>query len=86
MMMNFYIAHFCTMYMRSESNPSTSAAQVATSGLEKGIIAAKSAGGVSAGIKLPDGNEMWGTFQETTYGQQFISTARAINCGPVYVR
>lgn len=84
-MMALFIAHYCTMYLRSESGPNNTAAQVASSGLERGLIAAKSAGGVSAGIRFVDGYEAWGAFQETTYGVQFITIARAVNAGPVYI-
>ena len=84
--MGLFIAHYCTLWLRAESGPNATAAQVASSGLEKGLIAAKSAGGVSAGIRfVNDGYEQWGAFQETTYGIQFITIARAVNCGPIYV-
>lgn len=83
--MCLFIAHYCTLYMRSESGPYVNAAQIASSGLERGLIAAKSAGGVSAGIRFIDGYEGWGTWQETTYGTQFITLARATNMGPVWV-
>jgi hypothetical protein len=83
--MSLFIAHYCTLYMRSEAGPFVNAAQIASSGLERGLIAAKSAGGVSAGIRFIDGYEAWGTWQETTYGTQFITLARSTNMGPVWV-
>jgi len=84
MAMNYFIAHYCTLYLRSESGPNLTAAQIASSGLERGLIAAKSAGGVSAGIKFMDDYLAWGAFQETTYGIQLITIARSIAMGPVY--
>jgi hypothetical protein len=84
--MALFIAHFSTMYMRSESGKNTTAAQVVASGLERGLLVGKSAGDVSASIQFLQGFEEWGVFQETTYGQQFATIGKIVHAGPVWVR
>lgn len=84
--MALFIAHFCTMYMRSESGANATAAQIVATGLERGLLVGKSAGDVSANIKFLDGFEEWGAMAETTYGTQFISMSKVVNAGPVWVR
>jgi cytochrome bd-type quinol oxidase subunit 2 len=85
--MSLFVAHYCTLYLRSESGPNLTASQVASSGLTKGVIVSRSAGDVSASSQLTLGDyELWGAWQETQYGEQFITIARAINCGPIFVQ
>jgi len=83
--MALYVAHFCTLYMRSEAGPNQTASQIATSGLEKGVTVSKSAGGVSVGVQVPQGLEAWGGWTETTYGTQLVNFAQAIGSGPIWV-
>jgi hypothetical protein len=83
--MALYVAHFCTLYMRSEAGPNQTASQIATSGLEKGIAVSKSAGGVSTAAQLLAGMEEWGAFAETTYGVQLIGFAEAIGSAAIWV-
>lgn len=86
MAMSYFIAHYCTLWLRTESgSPSLTARQVAATGLTKGIIISRSAGDVSATSRIVSGYEQWGAWNETEYGVQFITLARAINCGPIYV-
>ena len=83
--MALFTAHYCTLWLRSEGNPGTTAGQLAASGLEKGIIVSKSAGDVSAGSQLPSGLESWGAWQETTYGVQLATLAKIVGWGPMYI-
>ena len=85
MAMALYVAHFCTLYMRSESGPNQNASQIATSGLEKGITVSKSVGGVSVSAQIPQGLEGWASWAETTYGTQFVTFAKAIGSGSIWV-
>lgn len=85
MMMNLFIAHYCTMFMRTEAGPNLTASQVASSGLTKGIIISRAAGDVSARSELVKGQENWGAWTETEYGVQFITIARATCAGPIFV-
>lgn len=84
--MALFIAHYTTLYMQSESaTPNTTAAQVAASGLQKGIAISKAVGDVSAGYQPLQGLEDWGSFQLTTYGVQLATIAQAIAAGPIYI-
>lgn len=86
MAMSYFVAHYCTLFMRTESGePSITASQVASSGLTKGIIVQRSAGDVSATSKIIEGYEQFGAWAETQYGELFISIARATNLGPIWV-
>lgn len=86
MAMSYFVAHYCTLFMRTDSgDPSYTASSVASSGLSKGIIVQRTAGDVSATSKLIEGYEEWGAWTETQYGELFITLARAINCGPIFV-
>lgn len=82
--MGLYIAHFCTLWMQSESGPNSTAAQAAVSGLAQGFKVSKVAGDVSVGIKPIEFND-WGTFALTTYGQQLVTFAKTIGSGGMLI-
>lgn len=85
--MSLFIAHYCTLYMRTESGvPNITASQVAASGLTKGVIVSRAAGDVSASSKLvmTDYAE-FGAWNETQYGELFITIAAATATGPIWV-
>lgn len=84
-MMALFVAHYATLYMRSESGPNATASEVAASGLAKGITISRHAGDVGATQQLLGSYEQWGAWTETQYGEQFITIARATNCGPIWV-
>jgi hypothetical protein len=87
MMINLFIAHYCTLFMRTETGtPNLTASQVASSGLAMGITVSRAAGDVSATqeLLLEDYLE-WGAWTQTEYGIQFITIARATNMGPIWV-
>jgi len=82
-----FIAHYCTLWLRSYGvgqGNFTSAGQLASAGLEKGILISKSAGDVSAGSQLVTGIEDWGAYQETTFGVQYATVAAGIGSRPVF--
>jgi hypothetical protein len=83
--MSLFVAHYLTLYMRTESGPNSTASEIASSGLTKGILIHRGAGDVSATSQLIQGYEQWGAWAETQYGELFITIARATNCGPVWV-
>lgn len=82
--MAWFVAHYATLYLRSEGNYGSTAGQIASSGLTKGILVSKSAGNVSATIEVPGGLEDWGAWQETEYGIQLITQAKVIGMGMIY--
>lgn len=77
--MGLYIAHFLTLYLRSEGAIGSTPQQVAASGLERGIKVAEAAGDVSKTSQLLAGMEEWGAFMETTYGAQLATFAKGIS-------
>jgi Protein of unknown function (DUF4054) len=82
--MPLFVAHYCTLYLRSEGNVGTTAGQIASSGLTRGIMVSKAAGNVSASIQVPSGLEDWGAWTETEYGIQLATMARIVGMGPSY--
>lgn len=86
-MMCYFVAHYVTLYLRSTSGtPNLTASQVAASGLTKGVTIQRMAGDVSATQKLVlTGYDQWGAWQETQFGELFITVARATNMGPIWV-
>jgi hypothetical protein len=85
MCVSFFVAHYLTLFMRTESGPNSTASQVASSGLTKGVLISRHAGDVGASSQLIQGYEQWGAWMETQYGEQFITIARAVNAGPILV-
>lgn len=83
--MALYAAHFATLYLRSEGNPNSTAGQIATSGLERGVQVSKSVGGVSVGIEQVTGLDEFAGWKETTYGVQLATMAKVVGIGPMYI-
>jgi hypothetical protein len=84
--MSLFVAHFCTLYLRSEGNVGSTAGQIANSGLEKGITVSKSAGDVSLSAKpLLDDLEGFASWGLTSYGAQLATFARIVGMGPSYI-
>lgn len=83
--MAWFIAHFLTLFLRSDGNTYCDAGQAATAGLQVGITVSKSAGPVSQGLQLPGGLDDWAAWTTTTYGQQLATMARVIGAGPMLI-
>src|ERR1035438_8809384 len=78
----YFVAHFATLYLRSEGNFSNPCGQAATAGLTSGIIISASAGGVSKGLKTVPGIDDWGQWGMTAYGSILVGWARSLGAGP----
>jgi len=83
--MGFFIAHFLTLYLQSDGNPASTAAQAAQQGLARGIQVSKSAGDVSVSYQAVEGLDRWAAWTLTSYGQLFASTAKVIGSGSSYI-
>lgn len=83
--MALYVAHYATLWMQSESGPNSTAAQVATSGLQQGIIVSQSAGDVSATTQPVAGFDDWGSFNLTQCGVQLATLAKSMACGGIFI-
>ena len=84
MAMALYVAHYATLYLRSEGDVGSTAGSIASSGLAKGVLISKGAGGVSAGVN-PFGDENFGAWNLTSYGQQLIPLAKCIGGGMMVI-
>jgi hypothetical protein len=83
--MALYVAHYCTLWMGTETGPNSTAAQVAMSGMETGIALSQSVGDVSYSAELPGDTKDWGEWNLTRYGQQFIQFARVAGSGFMWI-
>lgn len=83
--MAWFVAHFVTLYLRSEGNVGTTAGQIAASGITRGIMVTKSAGNVAATIEVPRGLDDWAAWTSTEYGIQLATAAKAVGIGPMYI-
>lgn len=85
--MALFIAHYATLYLRSEGSVGTTAQQIASSGLAVGLKVSQAAGDVSQSQEyMTTGWESWGSWNLTTYGQQLITDANIVGIGPMYIR
>jgi hypothetical protein len=85
MAMAEFIAHYCTLYLRSAGDPNSTPGKIAASGLQKGITVSKSAGGVSSTMQFADWMNEWGDFAKTDHGSRLITWAKSIGSGPILV-
>ena len=82
-----FTAHEITLYLRTNGNMITSAAQLAASGLAAGIKISKGAGGLSIGIQPSTQNgglESYGDLQETEFGVHLARLGRVMGAGPLW--
>jgi len=87
LMMALYIAHYSTMYLRSDSGvPSYTQQSAAASGLSTGIMVSQAAGDVSMSSKPLEGYDQFGAWRETTYGEQFMTLAATVGAGAIWVK
>lgn len=84
--MGFFVAHFCTLYLDTDGCPAATAAQAAAQGAAKGILTASSVGDVSASYQPIEGLDGWAAWTLTKYGQQFVTFAKVIGSGSMYIR
>ena len=86
--MCLFVAHECTLYLRTNSTIPINGQQLAAAGLAGGIKTSKSAGGVSVGIQPSTqggGLAAWGDLQETEAGVQLARLAQVIGSGPMWL-
>jgi hypothetical protein len=85
--MALFVAHYATLYLRSEGSVGTTAQQIASSGLAVGLKVSQAAGDVSQNQEyLTAGWESWGSWNLTTYGQQLITIGNIVGMGCMYIR
>ncbi len=83
--MALFIAHYLTLWLRSDGNPQTTAGAAATAGIASGIAVSKTVGDTSVTYQMVGDTADWGTWNLTSYGQQFAMMARVIGSGPMLI-
>lgn len=85
---SLFVAHFITLYLMTNDDATCPASQViAKSRAAMGIASSKSVGDVSISYDHSYLNSVndWGTWSLTTYGQQYITLAKLMGKGGMYV-
>lgn len=83
-----YVAHYATLYLRTYSPSSPTAAQAAASGALVGVVKSATLGDSSVTYDtsaVTKGTEEWGDLNATTYGQMLANRAKLIGLGGSYV-
>ena len=83
--MALFIAHFATLYLRSDGNPNSGPGAIASQGLSIGIQISKAAGDVSVSYQPVTGLDDWGAWNLTVYGTQLSQFAKIIGSGPMLI-
>ena len=81
--MALFVAHFATLYAKSDGNPLSTVGQIAAQGISTGIQVGKSVGDVSVNYQPVTGLEDWGSWNLTSYGQQLATMAKIVGAGPM---
>ena len=79
--MGLYVAHYCTLYLRTYAESSATPAQAAASGALVGVVQSATLGDSSVSYDtsaLTKGTEDWGDLNATTYGQMLANKAKLI--------
>lgn len=83
-----YTAHYATLFLRTYSESSQTAAQAAASGALVGVVKSATLGDSSVTYDtsaLTAGTEDWGDLNATTYGQMLANRAKLIGAAGSYV-
>lgn len=83
-----YVAHFCTLYLKTYSDGSLSAAQAAAKGQQTGLVREAAMGDTTISYDntaVTEAMAKWGSWNATQYGQQLETMARMIGMGGSYV-
>ena len=86
--MGLYIAHWLTMWLWGSAPEGSPAAVVANNGMSHGSVSSKSVDGVNVSYGQTSAASSlsgWGSYKDTLFGQQFLTMARIIGHGGMYV-
>lgn len=86
--MGLFIAHWLTLYLQSAAKSDDSIGKIINAGLSKGLQTSKSAGDLSVSYDfsiIAKDFDGWGTYKQTTFGQQFITIAKMVSMGGMTV-
>lgn len=83
-----YTAHFAALYLDTYAPGSASAAEAAGNAAQVGVVKSAAMGDTSVSYDnaaITAGTEKWGAWNATQYGQQFVTLARQVGIGGMYV-
>lgn len=84
--MGWFVAHFCTMYIRTMADPAGGASAVSAAGQPIGLNTSESVGDVSVSIDYSMGSvDGWGSWNTTAFGQQLATIGKLVGKGGMYV-
>lgn len=82
-----YVAHYCTLYLRTYAPSNATASQAAASGALVGVVKSATLGDSSVSYDttaVTKGTEDWGDLNSTTYGQMLANRAKLIGTAGSY--
>lgn len=88
MAMGLFIAHFATLWAMGAADAASTAADVVSAGEARGLVASKSAGGVSISMDystITGGLNDWAAWNMTQYGTQLATLAKLVGKGAMQV-
>lgn len=88
MAMGLFIAHFATLWAMGTNDAASTAADVISAGEARGLVASKSAGGVSLSMEystITSGLNDWAAWKMTQYGTQLATLAKLVGKGAMQV-
>lgn len=83
-----YVAHYVTLYLRTYSPGSDTAAQAAATGALVGVVKSATLGDAKVDYDtsaITSGTEDWGDLNSTIYGQILANRAKLVGMGGSYV-
>jgi hypothetical protein len=86
--MGLFIAHWCTLYLMSASDPNSGVAGILAQGQTRGLVASKSVGDVSVSYDFSAATQDlsgWAGWTQTAFGAQLATLAKIIGKGGMYV-
>ncbi len=83
--MSLFVAHYATLYLRSDGDRTSSPGRAAAAGLARGITTSKGVGGVSQGIETVKGLDSWSAWNTTEYGVQLATIGKLVSLGGMYI-
>lgn len=87
--LGLFVAHWCTLWLRSSAEPKGDAASALAGGEVRGLVSSKSVGGASVSYDLTalsQDLEGWAGYKLTAFGVQFATLARMLGRGGMVVR
>jgi len=85
--MGWFIAHFCVIYIQGKVNAGSSEASILQAATTKGLVSSKSVDSVSISYDYSalQSLQAWAGFTLTSYGAQYVTFAKMLGKGGMYI-